>query len=232
METLARILIGGLGGLTASLSKILALDATRLGSLFNSGSLTEMNELLASVYVFTPILILLGAIVGWASGETHRVKLLAIGCAAPALLAPWTVGDLGSAATPLVASLNPIGPAYAQTDTFSAQQNDFLTGIGVLLGLEDTGAQRYWVIVKSDENFIRAQKYAAALNEAVPSIKAFVGSRMPDNQFYPVIVGGPTAYLPYKAALELKARALSLDVVSDAYLSSYADRRPLVIPET
>lgn len=126
METLARILIGGLGGLTASLSKILALDATRLGSLFNSGSLTEMNELLASVYVFTPILILLGAIVGWASGETHRVKLLAIGCAAPALLAPWTVGDLGSATAPLVASLNPHrarlrpdGYSFGSTERFS-----------------------------------------------------------------------------------------------------------------
>lgn len=227
MSDLGRFIVGCLGGLAAALSKVLALDTEKLAVLFYAAEAMAVNDLRVTIFIFTPILILLGGIVGWVSGESHRLKLLAIGCSAPAVLAPWTTGQLDSAAGPLVASIG-ITPAYAQTEQISPKSNDFATGLSVLLGITSVEQQRYWVIVGSEPDLEQAKAFAAAINAADPDLDAFVGARMPGNENYAVIVGGTDAYLPYSAAEALRKKAIELPIIrSDAYLSIFPDRNPV-----
>lgn len=226
-DDIRRFILGCLGGLAAALSKVLALDTERLAVLFYAADATAVNDLRVTIFIFTPILMFLGGIVGAVSGETHRMKLLAIGCSAPALLAPWTTGELSSAARPLVASIG-ITPAFAQVEQVRQPSNDFATGLAVLLGITSVEDQRYWVIVGSEPKLDQAKALAAAINATAPQLEAFVGSRMPGNENYAVIVGGTDAYLPYAAAESLRKQAVSLPIIpSDAYLSSFSDRRPV-----
>ncbi len=227
MRELERFLLGSLGGLAAALFKVLALDTERLAVLFYSADATAVNDLRVTIFIFTPILMFLGGIVGWVSGESHRMKLLAIGCSAPALLAPWTTGQLDSAGGRLVASIG-ITPAYAQAEKSLPQSNNFATGLSVLLGLTAVEDQRYWVIVGSEPNLDQAKAFADQINAAAPQLDAFVGSKMPGNGNYAVIVGGTNAYLPFSAAEALRKQAVNLPIIrSDAYLSSYPDRQPV-----
>ena len=85
MNTLVRIFAGLAGGLAAAASKILALDVPQLAQFTSTGRLDEMDELRVTIFIFTPILMFLGAIIAWASQENNRMKLLALGAAAPAL---------------------------------------------------------------------------------------------------------------------------------------------------
>lgn len=227
MSDIGRIIVGSLGGLAASLSKVLAVDTGRLAILFYSADVSAVNDLRVTIFIFTPILVLLGGIVGWVSGEEHRLKLLAIGCSAPALLAPWTTGQLDSASGPLIASIG-ITPAYAQIAPASPAPGDFATGLSVLLGLTSVEEQRYWVIVGSDPDLEGATAFAEAINQTAPELDAFVGSRMPGNENYAVIVGGTDAYLPFTAAQQLRKEAIEVPFIrSDAYLSAFPDRKPV-----
>lgn len=227
MSDIGRFIVGCLGGLAAALSKVLALDTERLAVLFYSADAAAVNDLRVTIFIFTPILIFLGGIVGWVSDEAHRLKLLAIGCSAPALLAPWTTGQLDTAVGPLIASVG-IAPAYAQVEPSPPEANKFATGLSVLLGFTSVEDQRYWVIVGSDPNLDQAKAFAEAINATAPQLDAFVGSRMPGNENYAVIVGGTDAYLPYSAAESLRKKATGLPIIrSDAYLSSFPDRQPV-----
>lgn len=227
MSDIGRFIVGSLGGLAASLSKVLAVDTGQLAILFYSADATAVNDLRVTIFIFTPILVLLGGIVGWVSGEEHRMKLLAIGCSAPALLAPWTTGQLETASGSLVASLG-VTPAYAQTESVSPKADDFATGLSVLLGFTSVEEQRYWVVVGSDPDLEGARAFAAAVNATSPELDAFVGSRMPGNENFAVIVGGTDAYLPYAAAEALRKKAIRVPIIrSDAYLSSFPDRKPV-----
>jgi hypothetical protein len=227
MPDIGRFIVGCLGGLAASLSKVLAVDTGQLAILFYSADVTAVNDLRVTIFIFTPILMFLGGVVGWVSGEEHRLKLLAIGCSAPALLAPWTTGQLDTASGPLIASIG-ITPAYAQTEKVSPTGSDFTTGLSVLLGLTSVEDQRYWVIVGSDPDLEGAQAFAEAINATSPELDAFVGSRMPGNENYAVIVGGTDAYLPYSAAEALRKQAIKVPFIrSDAYLSNFPDREPV-----
>ncbi|WEZ83340.1 hypothetical protein P6U16_00055 [Rhizobium sp. 32-5/1] len=61
------------------------------------------------------------------------------------------------------------------------------------------------------------------MNASSPDLQAFVGERQIGNEYYPLIVGGLSAYLPYEKAKNLKNYAITkLGLSSDgAYFSDY-----------
>lgn len=223
-----RLVVGMAGGLAATASKVMALDITRLSQALDQGNMAGISDLRVTIFIFAPILIFLGGLIAWATDESNRMKLLAIGCAAPALIAPWTAGDL----TPKVASngFSFASSAFAQEQGAPTEQGGFLNGVQVLLGLKTVEEERYWVIVGSHATVPDAEAFAAAINAAKPELQAFVGNKSPDSDFYPVIVGGTDAYLPYDAANMLIAEATSLSIIPEAYLSAYRDRVPTGTP--
>ena len=225
MEGVVRILAGMAGGFTASASKILALDVERLGSFMTNGSLDEFNELKVTIFVFTPVLMAIGGIVAWASQERNRMKLLAIGCTAPALIAPWTSSNISE----LEQRASMISSAYAQDVRAKPISDNYAKGVKALLGFESPKNKRYWVIIGSEKNLGQAKAFANAINSEDPTLRAFVGQRQPGNEFYPVIVGGDQSYLPLEKAKILKERAERLDVIpNDAYLSDFESRLPAI----
>lgn len=86
---------------------------------------------------------------------------------------------------------------------------------------------RYWVIVGSYTDKSVAEAHAKRINNEDSSLNAFVGKRMPENPYYPVIVGD---YVPRQLADELVDTALRLKSIraygSAPYISDYPDRRP------
>ncbi|PCI01605.1 MAG: hypothetical protein COB76_00965 [Alphaproteobacteria bacterium] len=227
MSGLSRIFVGILGGFAASSSKVLALDIERLGRFVETGNLNDMHELKVAIYIFTPLLMLLGGLVAWASGEEQRMKLLAIGCAAPALLAPWTVGDInkGAARGEQYSQFSVVTQAYADEFGGNPNQSTFLKGLNALLGLSDINEQKYWVIVGSRKDNQEAEQFAFEINKVDPKIKAFVGKQRAGNEYFPIIVGGKNAYYPLDKAIELRKNAISIPIIpEDSYLSDFPDR--------
>lgn len=230
MNSVTRFFVGMVGGFVAACSKILALDVGQLSTFLDQGNLSDLNDLRVTIYIFTPILVFLGGVIAWATAEESRMKLLAIGCAAPAIVAPWTAT---SPVDPLNAfQLVPgsiVSTAYAQEGQDGILQSKYFSGVKALLGIARPEDQKYWVIVGSHRELQGAVEYATALNSSDPDLQAFVGQRQPDNPYYPVIVGGETAYLSLDEAKALRERAIASPLVqSDAYLSTYSDRLPVV----
>lgn len=227
MDGLVRFVIGAVGGLTASLSKILAIDVEKLADFLERADLASIDSLRVQIFIFTPILMVIGGIVAWATNENVRMKLLAIGCAGPALIAPWTTASID---TDSASNLAPTVVSTANAQTTDGEQDEkklskYTTGIKVLLGIEDEKSQKYWVIVGSSTSYDDAKAQANAINNSNPELAAFVGKRKPDNEQYPVIVGGPAAFLPYADAQKLRSKAVATDIISqDVFLSNYAGR--------
>lgn len=164
-----------------------------------------------------PSLMFLGALVAWASYENHRLKLLAIAVAGPALITTWAGG--ATAATKF--SLNMIDSAYAADAAVTTNQ-DVSVGNAIKLffgiGKDD---DRFRVVVGSYKDRTEAALVVERIKKEDPALVVFVGERQPNNQFYPVIVGD---YVSYPEATKLKDRVQSLNAVSGAYLSPYRYR--------
>lgn len=77
------------------------------------------------------------------------------------------------------------------------------------------------VIVGSFKDRVEAQRYADRVNQADSTLNAWIGVKVPPNDYYPVIVGG---YSYLSEARALRERALATNVVKDAYLSEGAKR--------
>ena len=77
--------------------------------------------------------------------------------------------------------------------------------------------KRYWVVVGSHLSREDAERQAQKINNDSQIISAFVGVKVPPNEYFPVIIGG---YLQYSDAEKLKSEVLSLGIVQEAYLSS------------
>ena len=226
MSGIVRFLVGLAGGFAAAPSKVLAIDAAQLAKFLDQGNIAATDELRGTIFIVTPILMILGGLVGWASSERNRFKLLAIGCSAPALVAPWTAQPPKDVATALLSPIS-ISSAYAQTPLQTSDQPAIVKGLQVLFGVASPETQRYWVIVSSDRDLNSAKAFADTINAAAPTLQAFVGQRQPGNDNYPIIVGGPTAFLPLDQAQALQQKAATLSIVpGNAYLSSYPDRLP------
>ena len=229
------ILIGALGGLAAVSVKYLGQDHSFVTQNLQLGQTANLWALLIGYIILTPILMFLGGLLACMSGEVNRMKLLAIGVAAPALITTWAGGATpdhppinagGANSAHLIDNFSLVSPAFAQENINPKNRGNLNATRAIKLffgiGKQD---QRYWTIVGSyrESELEQARESAAAINQADPSFGAFVGKNQPGNPYFPVIVG---SYLPYSKANKLKERALALDVVTDAYLSAYPDRLP------
>ena len=85
--------------------------------------------------------------------------------------------------------------------------------------------KRYWVVVGSHKSYEEAENQVQQINNEWQTNRAFVGIKVPPNQYFPVIVG---SYIPYNEAEKLKSEAMELVAVQDAYLSPGAAQRPVL----
>jgi len=227
MNSIAKMAIGMAGGLLAAISKYGAFEHEALIEIIRMHTEVsdEARAFRLALYISSLVLVLMGGAVAWATDENNRMKLLAIGAAAPALIAPWTTQlDKGRPDKAGVAWSLPFAtPAFAQ-ETSSAP-SDTSRALRFLLGLDSTAQRRFWVIVGSHRSYDVAKAQAEAINRSDPSLQAFVGARKPGNPHFPVIVGGPKAFLPLQEAQTLIRTARRNPYVeSSAYLSDFADR--------
>jgi hypothetical protein len=92
-----RAAVGALGGLCAVIVKYLSQDNQTLIDFVRAYSadaapFSGFVPYIVDYAIITPILLFLGAVVGWISGESVRLKLFAIGVSAPALITTWSSG--------------------------------------------------------------------------------------------------------------------------------------------
>ncbi len=227
MNPWTRACIGALGGFAAWLSKLLALDAATLNQFVEQQLWLQAADLKVSVFIILPVLVFLGAVIAWLTEESLRIKLFAIGVSAPAIIAPWTAKSTMNDIA-LLESIALVQPAYAQTK--DARQQGVVDGLKVLLGITeipDPKEERYWVIVGAFSDLDQAYLLANEINRAHPDLAAFVGSRMPGNPLFPVIVGGKDGYMTLANAQKLQQHVNDLGLSKGgAYLSAYAERVP------
>lgn len=238
MSVFSRIVIGALGGLAAVCTKFLGQDYDSVLVLVVENNWPEINQVIVGYVIVTPILMFLGGLLGWASRETQPIKLIAIGVAAPGLITTWSgTSDITKLPSgeptraDMFEMLSPVTPALAQVGNGDKGPDLKIRPQVLQRGLQTffniAPEPRFWVIVGSFRDRDEAEAYARRIDAEAPDLGVFVGLRQPDNPYYPVIVGD---YLPADAAEDLKERAEKLDAVQDtgrdAYLSSYADRRP------
>jgi hypothetical protein len=224
-------LVGAIGGLVAAISKMLAIDAPELLSAINRGLDGEVTDAGAALFITTPLLVMLGAIVCAFIEEDKALKVLAIGCSAPALVAPWTSGSVKP--SQLSASNTFVSSAYAQSGNQSqiAQSgfslSDRIEALSYAFGIKKIEDKKYWVIVGSFKSYEDAKEKAQQINKLSPELNALATGRRPGNQYYPVIVGGQNGPLKLDEARNLATQATESPAVSESYLSAYTgDRLP------
>jgi hypothetical protein len=233
MSNTEKIFIGVLGGFAAVLVKFLGQDYTNV--VLNASNL-DPDQLLSykiGYGLLTPILMFLGGFIAWISEETKRMKLAALAIAAPAIITTWSGGvkpDITSASMDLLVS-----SAYAQLSESATSSRVLIKpevepekpviekikdGVGIFFGYGKQ-PKRYWVIVGSYKDRDAAQQFADKINTENNTLNAWVGVRVPPNEYYPVIVGN---YMLFSEANALKDRALATESINDAYLSAGARR--------
>ena len=237
MHGFVRFFIGAIGGLAASASKVMALDTDLLALALERGLVDEASSLKVTIFIFTPILMTIGGIVAWVTDESNRTKLLAIGCAAPAIIAPWTANPQMLSTPTQTSFLFPsfVGAAKANSHNIieTTSESRFIKGVKVLFGVESIADNRYWVIVGSSKNYVSACNQVNQINSKNINAKAFIGSREIGNPYYPIIVGGPTAYYPFKKAALLKKEMTTFEYIPhNIYLSNNKSRlsQPIAKP--
>mgnify|MGYP001812274040 FL=1 len=117
----------------------------------------------------------------------------------------------GSANQPPSVAVNAEPPTTLQT---------IKRGVGVFFGY-GKDPKRYWVIVGSYKDRHEALTFADKINQENPELNAWVGARIPPNEYYPVIVG---SYNFLSDAEKLRQSALDTKTISEAYLSPGAMR--------
>jgi hypothetical protein len=230
-----KIIIGVFAGLAAVSVKILKQDLDYITVWYYSndpGIHAKYEALLLSYYILVPILVFLGGLVCWAVDETNRLKLLALGVAAPAMITTFAGGpksDINQAGNEKAGwyeMINPVTSAFAQSSQPNSQQcpqSSLAEGAKLFFGVgQNVASDKYWVVVGSHKNQAQAESQAAEINKQDPSMKAFVGKRAPCNEYYPVIVGD---YLPRVDAEAIRKKAMKLNAVEDSYLSAFPSRR-------
>lgn len=251
----ARVSIGVLGGVCALLLKFYAHDRGIVGEwAFNlwQGTLSELHQIYFIEYILVAVVVIFfGGVIGYVSDERNKLKLLALGASAPALLTTLAGGievkkeEPGQAdrasieiqsegqAVWFMGQIRLVSIAHAAESGDSTRPPRIGDGIRVFFGLQPVdirsidAERRYWVIVASERNRDDAEAVAASINASVPEFDAFVGARRPGNEFYPVIIGGKDAFVPYDEAMALRSRAVETGVADeDSYLSDFPDRLP------
>lgn len=216
-----------MGGLIAAISKYGAFEHEALIEIIHMHS-TESDEARTfrlALYLSSCLLMLIGGFIAYAIDEDNRMKLLAIGASAPALIAPWAAQiEKARSDRPAAALTLPlISTALADNETNTSSDN--ARALRFLLGLGSDKQSRFWVIAGSHSSYEAAAAQVEVINRSDPTLEAFVGTRKPGNQHFPVIIGGPKAFLPLPEARKLlKAARESPHVAGSAFLSNYAGR--------
>jgi hypothetical protein len=209
-----RCIIGAFGGLAAVASKYLGQDHSYYLRMLDLGNQSKIDNLWIGYYIMAPLLLFLGALVAWASYENHRLKLLAIAVAAPALITTWA----GGATSVTKFAFSFIDQASAQTQMQNAVVKPGLgDGIKLWFGI-GRDEQKYRVVVGSFKKPEDALLAATKINKTAPDLKAFVGEKAPGNDYYAVVISD---FLTYPDAKKVLERASKIDAVDDAYLSPY-----------
>lgn len=125
-------LVGGIGGLAAICTKYLGQDHHFVVSALAVDNTDAVLTMAIGYAIIGPILIFLGAVFGWASGEQNKIKLLALGISAPALVTTYAGGQsmfdtrvaaeirsiesapsFASGSTSLLGQMSPVTPVHA-----------------------------------------------------------------------------------------------------------------------
>jgi len=229
MSNIEKAILGALGGFSAVLVKFLGQDYANV--VAHAANLTADQWLGYKIGygILTPILMFLGAFVAWISEEQKRIKIVALAIAAPAMVTTWSGGQ--KVESPLAfngllvpsAYAQPLNPAeeggkaqYPDTITEKDAWQQIQNGVGIFFGY---GKQppKYWVIVGSYKDKDAAQQFAEKVNTENKTLDAWVGIKLPGNDYYPVIVGG---YSYLSEAKELKRKALATKAIKEVYFST------------
>ena len=227
MSGLEKAILGALGGLSAVLVKFLGQDYANVVAHAANLSADQLLAYQVGYGLITPILMFLGAFVAWLSDEQKRIKVVALAVAAPALITTWSGGNkpdtlavndvfIASAYAQPAPAQPMIDPAYPDAPTQQSTWQKIESGVGTFFGYGKE-PQRYWVIVGSYKEREAAQQFAERVNAEAPSLNAWVGLKLPGNDYYPVIVGD---HALLSEAKQLRERALATRTVKDAYLST------------
>ena len=228
MSNLEKAVLGALGGLSAVLVKFLGQDYANVVAHAANLSADQLLAYQVGYGLITPILMFLGGFVAWLSDEEKRIKIVALAVAAPALITTWAGGNkpdnlafndylVSSAyAQPAAPAQQMPTPAYPEAPTQQSTWQKIESGVGTFFGYGNA-PQRYWVIVGSYKDRDDAQRFADRINAEDATLNAWIGLKLPGNDYYPVIVGEQSLLSDAKA---LKERALATRAVKDAYLST------------
>lgn len=155
-----RIAVGALGGLSAVMVKYLSQDHASVIQYFSTNLPTSaLISIIGGYIVLAPILILLGAIIGWVAGETNRVKLFALGISAPALITTWSTGNT----TKIADLLDTLSPNAAMA------QSSIAEGISSFFGNAD---RSYIIYVGSFSNKENSDRIIRDINDGAKSLHA------------------------------------------------------------
>lgn len=163
--------------------------------------------------IMVPALMFLGALIAWASYENHRMKLLAIAVAAPALITTWAGG--ATAATKFAFGI--VDTAVAGDETGTATDNQVSVGnaLKLFFGI-GKDEERYRVVVGSFKDKSDAAIFADKIRKTNPGVEVYVSERRGENEFFPVIVGG---YASYPEASNLRSKIRDATGIRDVFLS-------------
>lgn len=229
MSNAEKAILGVLGGFSAVLVKFLGQDYANVVAHASNLTADQLLAYKVGYGLLTPILMFLGGFVAWISEEQKRIKIVALAVAAPAMITTWSGGQKLETGLPVHAFLvstayaqstaparNALPPAYPDVVTEKGTWQQIQSGIGVFFGY-DKQPQRYWVIAGSYKDKDAAQQFADRINAEDKTLNAWVGIKLPGNDYYPVIVGDHVFLTEAKA---LKDKALATKTIKDAYFST------------
>jgi hypothetical protein len=218
-------LVGAGAGITAALVKYISHDHPHILELIELEQQSKIPQLMLGYVGGGIVLLILGVVAVWWSGETNTRKMFAIGLSAPSLFAvavPPPSQQQVVVPTPKKGSWfieRVITSAYAQQANRAPDcigDSAAMKGFKLFFGLREP-IVGYRVIVGSFKNQIEAVAKAKAVNAEDSTMNAVVGIRNCDSDYYPVVVGSLQTSLD--DAKKLAAKAKTLDAVSDVYVS-------------
>jgi hypothetical protein len=163
-SSLERVLVGGLGGLAAILVKYISQDHASVVSFISTHTraglpLSAVIDIVGGYFILAPMIIVLGAMIGWVSNETQRLKLFALGVSAPALITTLSSGN-----SVKLTLLEP-SSAYAQ----SAQDGSLSSGLSSFFGGTD---RPYAIYVGSFATQEKIDRILNAINDQTKGLHA------------------------------------------------------------
>jgi hypothetical protein len=204
-SNLERVIVGGLGGLAAVLVKYISQDHAAVVQFISTHTkaglpLSTILDIVGGYFILAPIVIVLGAMIGWVSSETQRLKLFALGVSAPALLTTLSSGN---------------GVKLALLEPSSAYADDVSARVGALFASTD---RPYAIYVGSYSSQANIDRIVSTINEQTKSLYAITtdvvdskGNKL--KRIYVLQLFG------IKEALDVRDRLLSSGLVEEATIT-------------